>query len=206
MDAEQLAEMTGIFEQLEARVLDQFADEGAGPDQVTFARTLGVRYRHQVHTIDVEVAPGAITVEAMERVEHRFVERYTQSYGAGALLHGGTLEFEQHRVVGTRQLDRIPFPEHRAAGRDSSSALKGQRRAYFEPDGFLETPVYDGRALRPGNTVLGPAVIERMGDSAVIPHGMEGSVDAYLTMRVRPVAAPAPASLVDATPELEIVR
>jgi N-methylhydantoinase A/oxoprolinase/acetone carboxylase beta subunit len=60
---------------------------------------------------------------------------------------------------------------------------------YFEPDGFRPTPVYHGDRLRCGNVVKGPAIVQRMGDSAVVPPSHEAVVDRYLTLWVQPATA-----------------
>jgi N-methylhydantoinase A len=203
--AAQLAEMNETYRGLERRVLEQFEREGVPADEVTLTRTLGVRYRLQVHTIDVEVEPGELTAETEARIAARFEERYGHLYGEGALLAGGGLEFETHRVVGARSLKRISFPEHEEAGADASGAITGEREAYFEPDGFRATPVYDGHRLAAGNVLAGPAIVQRMGDSVVVPADYEAVVDRYLTLRLRPtstVAGPVAA----AAGEREAVR
>jgi N-methylhydantoinase A len=203
-DAE-LAEMNETYAGLERRVLEQFEREGVGADDVVLARTLGVRYRLQVHTIDVEVDVGTLDQEALARVAARFEERYGQLYGEGALLAGGGLEFETHRVVGTRRLERITFPAHEPAGEDASGAITGEREAYFEPDGFRSTPVYDGHRLQAGNVLAGPAIVQRMGDSVVIPPDYEAVVDQYLTLRLQPTTALA-GQAAGATSQKEAVR
>src|SRR5579862_909233 len=53
--AESLAGMTARFEALERRVMEQFAAEGAPASDVALRRTLGVRFRQQVHSVEVEV-------------------------------------------------------------------------------------------------------------------------------------------------------
>jgi N-methylhydantoinase A/oxoprolinase/acetone carboxylase beta subunit len=94
-------------------------------------------------------------------------------------------------VVGTRRIEPVAFPEHDSAGPDASAALKGERSAYFEPVGFTATRVYDGDALRAGNEIDGPAIIERMGDSVVVPPEFRAQVDRLLTIRLGAAAAPA---------------
>jgi N-methylhydantoinase A len=190
---ETLAGMTGRFESLERRVIDQFDREGAPREEVALARTLGVRFRQQVHTVDVEVDAGALDQAAGERVLERFVTRYGQIYGEGALLLGGGYDVELHRVVGTRNIEPVAFPRHESAGADASAALKGERDAYFEPAGYTATAVYDGDALRAGNVIDGPAIIERMGDSVVVPPAFQAEVDELLTIRLG-VSAPAAAN------------
>ena len=184
-----LGALTERFEGLEQRVLAQFAAEGAAREEVSLMRTLWVRFRQQVHTVDVEVDSGALDEAAGERILERFIQRYGQVYGEGALLLGGGNEVELHRVVGTRPIDPVAFPEHEAAGADASAARKGARDAYFEPVGYTSTAVYDGDALACGNVVEGPAIIERMGDSVVVPPGFVAEVDRLLTIRLSAVAA-----------------
>jgi N-methylhydantoinase A len=189
---EGLAGLTARFTALEQRVMDQFAAEGAPPEEVVLARTLGVRFRQQVHTVEVEVDPGALDAAAGERVLERFLERYGHVYGEGALLLGGGNEVELHRVVGTRAIEPVVFPEHESEGADASAALKGERNAYFEPAGLTTTRVYDGDVLAAGNAIDGPAIIERMGDSVVVPPGFRAQVDRFLTIRLSPLAVAAP--------------
>jgi N-methylhydantoinase A len=179
-----LARVTERFAELEEKVVRQFEREGAAPDQVSMARTLGVRFRQQVHAVEVDVDPGPFTREAAERVRERFVTRYRQVYGEGALLVGGADEIELHRVVGTRPVEAVDFPEHESEGPDASHAIEGERSAYFEPLGFTATRVYAGDALRAGNVIQGPAIVERMGDNVVIPPDYEAAVDRYLNMRL----------------------
>jgi N-methylhydantoinase A len=203
LSPEQLREMQEQFTTLESRVLDQFAAEGVGATDVGLARTLGVRYRLQVHTIDVDVDPGPITEATPEVLRARFAGRYGQLYGEGALLAGGALEFELHSVTGTRALEPVPFDARELGDADASAALTGEREAYFEPDGFRSTPVYDGHALTAGNLVAGPAIVQRMGDSVVVPPGYEAQVDGYLTLRLAPVTGAGDAALQTG---MEVVR
>ena len=114
----------------------------------------------------------------------RFVDRYAQVHGKGALLPGGGTDIEHYRVVGTRPIDPVTFPVHEEEDEDAVGALKGERPAHFEGYGFTATRVYDGDRLGAGNVVPGPAVIERMGDSVVVPPGYTAAVDGYLTLRL----------------------
>ena len=92
--------------------------------------------------------------------------------------------------AGVQGLDPVAFPEHADAGPDASGAHKGARDAYFEPSGFVATQIYDGAALHAGNVIDGPAIIERMGDSVVVPPAFRAEVDRLLTIRLGPIPAP----------------
>jgi N-methylhydantoinase A len=200
-----LATITTRFQELEGRALEQFAAEGVGADEIQLARTLHVRFGQQIHGVEVEVDPGEVTREAIDRVLERFVERYAQVYGRGALVMGASHEIELHRVVGTRHVEPIPYVAHEDAGPDASAALKGEREAYFEPLGYTSTRVYDGEALKAGNLIEGPAIIERMGDSVVVPIGFEATVDPYLSLRLNAAADVVGAGATTAT-QMDVTR
>jgi N-methylhydantoinase A len=181
-DAAAYAGMTAQFERLEGRILDRFRQEGVDPGEVELRRSVMVRYTEQVHTVEVEVPGGELGVEQSELIRRGFEERYSQVFGAGSLFPDGNLEYELCRVMGTRAVDTVRFKAHPGEGEDASDLVKGERPVHFDGSGFLDTPVYGGESLRSGNRVAGPAVIERMGDSVVVPPGFEASVDPYLTL------------------------
>jgi N-methylhydantoinase A len=172
------------FAELEERLLRQFESEGARRDEVSLARTVGMRFRRQVTTLDVQVDPGPVGGDAGERMLEGFVERYAQVHGQGALLPGGGSDVEHYRVVGTRPLDPVTFPAYDEVGDDASAALKGERNVHFDGVGFTSTRVFDGDLLKAGNVIAGPAVIERMGDAVVVPPDYTAVVDRYLTLRL----------------------
>ncbi|HYZ03299.1 MAG TPA: hydantoinase/oxoprolinase family protein [Candidatus Binatia bacterium] len=174
-----LAAVSARFAELEERAHQQFEREGVERDGVSLARTLGVRFRQQVHTVEVDVDAGPFTQASADRVLERFAARYSQVYGEGALLMGGGNEIELHRVTGTRRLDRPDLPVQASRGPDASHADRGSRRAHFDPGGFQECRVLDGDRLLAGNVIDGPAIVERMGDSVVVPPGYRATVDGY---------------------------
>lgn len=185
---EDLSSMSERVAMLERRVLGQFEREGIPAEQVSLTRYLGMRFRAQVHTVEVAMEPGPITPAAMHGLQQRFRERYGRLYGDGALLPGQDTEIELHRVVGVRASDTPALPEDApGSGPDPGAAVRGERRAYFPSAGFLSATVFDGGALRPGHVLTGPALIERMGDTVVIPPGYTTTVDQHLTLWITPL-------------------
>jgi len=59
-----------------------------------------------------------------------------------------------------------------------------QRRAVWlaEAGDFVDTPVYGREALRPGNRFSGPAIVEQMDATTVVPAGWTARVDSYLNL------------------------
>jgi N-methylhydantoinase A/oxoprolinase/acetone carboxylase beta subunit len=180
---------------LEQRLREQFAEGGTPADAVSFARTLGVRYRNQVQTLPVPLAAGPLGPDIARTVPDDFAGRYAQVYGEGAVLSGGRIEIDVHRVVGTRAISRPPLAARPRA--DGPAEPKGERQVHFGGAGFVATEIFDGAALRPGQVIAGPAVIERMGDSVVLPPGYQAAVDQYLSLRLTKAAEASAGSQAD---------
>ena len=64
---------------------------------------------------------------------------------------------------------------------DPTPALKGSRLAHFDGLGFVETKVFAGLEIKPGNLVSGPAIIEEPATTIVIYPNQEAMLDHYQT-------------------------
>jgi N-methylhydantoinase A/oxoprolinase/acetone carboxylase beta subunit len=61
-----------------------------------------------------------------------------------------------------------------------AEALKGRRECYWEVEGgFKETPIFDWDALKPGNRLKGPAIIEASTTTVVVEPGWVFLMDPY---------------------------
>jgi len=77
------------------------------------------------------------------------------------------------------------MPKLKLEADDSSHALKGQRDVFsFEAAKFVPTNIYEFGRLRPGNVVVGPAIIEAPTTTMYILSGQVGRVDEYRNLRV----------------------
>ncbi|MET7484550.1 hydantoinase/oxoprolinase family protein [Streptomyces sp. NPDC005538] len=182
--------MEGTFQALERRVRTQFAAESGTDEDVEISRYAGVRFRMQPQTLVVPVDDDLLRTSGGQGLIDRFAERYGRLYGGGALLDGGGIEIDLHRVVGRRRVPRPAAAPEVAPSSLTADAVSGVRPIHFEDLGRTDTTVYRGSALRPGNVLEGPAVIQRMGDSVVVPPGFTARVDDQLSLRLTP---PAPA-------------
>jgi N-methylhydantoinase A len=95
------------------------------------------------------------------------------------------VEIHGLRVTGVGRTDRPRFKEvTRANG--LAAALKEERQVYFgESGGFIKTPVFHRGLLGAGASVEGPAVIEQMDSTVLIPPHMRAEVDRYGNLLVR---------------------
>ena len=156
-----------------------------------------MRFSAQIHEVEIEL-PTELTVDqaGMDALIARFTDRYERIYGEGSAYPEAGVEITTFRLTATvptsvRQLPRLPTPEG-----DAGAARAGKRPAYFDEVGFVSTAVFDGERLGPGHRITGPAVIERYGDTIVIPPGFAGEVDDRGSIYVKIVAPAASAATV----------
>jgi N-methylhydantoinase A len=177
--------LNGLIADLERRVLAQFIEEGWPEDQVRISRSIFMKYRLQVHELPLTIGEQ-VSEENIAGLQARFEAQYEDIYGQGTGFSQVGVEVVKIRVDGNASPAAPPMglaTEQPIA--DASSALKGVRDAYFPSLGrFVPAEVYDGGKLCNGNVLKGPCIIERTGDTIVIPNGAQGEVDAYGTIRL----------------------
>ena len=177
-------------------------EAGVARGQIRIRRSADMRLLGQMHEIDVPLPEGPLSGESLAEIRRRFdkvyEERYTHVY-AGAVIEAITW-----RVTAEGPAPKLDIREA-SEGSNQRPAGKGSRPAYFE-DRFVDTPVYDRYALRPGDRIAGPAIVEEREATTIVPPGDVLTVDDSLSLRIR-IAAPAavPARITADTPVDEAV-
>ena len=151
--------VTAIFERLEEQASAEQAQRGVEVEQTSLARSLEMRFRHQVHQIKVTVRNGPLDAGAIEEIVARFVGSYERSFGRGTTVAAAGVEILTFQVVSTTCHIPVVIRETPLEGADPSAAFIGTRRVYFEGD-LVDAPVFEHRRLAHGNIVRGPAIIE----------------------------------------------
>jgi N-methylhydantoinase A len=175
------------FSALVKRAVESLRSVGFENNGIRVIRSLDMRYRHQVHELNVPLAAGfaELSAEAMEEAYARFDELYEQTYGPGAGYREAGREIMAFRVVATGQLKRPTLKSYRLGNKAADPALKGRRDVYFEEhNGFVDTPIYDYSRLGPGCEILGPAVIETPITTIAINPEDRAVVDEFLNVRI----------------------
>ncbi len=174
-----------IFATMEAEGGRLLALEGMAADQVLFAREIELRYVGQSYELGVACPGARLTRELVADVAERFHLEHERTYGRSA--QGEPVELVNFRVTA---IGAIPRPEVRRtparARAERSVALTGTRPVFFaEVNGFTDASVYDRYSLVPGDSFLGPAVVEEMDSSSLIHPGFEVDVDISGNLLVR---------------------
>ena len=145
-----------------------------------------MRYRGQLHEIEVTLPESADPVELLSNIPELFAETYERVFSLNLL--DAPLEIMNWKVEASgpeplmRQGYRVAGVGSDAA-RDQKSA--STRQAYFpDPGGYVACPVYDRYALGSGDVVEGPALFEERESTCVIGEGDTACVDDHLNLIV----------------------
>jgi N-methylhydantoinase A len=181
------ADVADAFAALAQRADRWFEHEAIAPAKRRLARTADMRYHGQNYELGVAVPDGAITSATLQALAAGFADAHRQRYGFAA--DGDPVQLVTLRVEATgtvRKAELLPHPE---AGPDASAAIVQRRPVWLEEaHDFRSTPIYARESLRPGNRFAGPAIVEQMDATTLVPTGTTARVDAYLNLILETVA------------------
>jgi N-methylhydantoinase A len=178
-DAAALAE---VVAEVESAAASAMADSGFDPGAVVFERLAVMRYAEQLlHDLPLPLGGGPIDDAACEDLARRFDEEYVRLYGEGARSIFQAVEIFGIRVRARVPLGFVPALGGAAAQNGGAMTVTSDRvRQVYWPDeqAWVPTAVHDGGALRPGNRVNGPAVVELPHTTVAVAAGSQVTLDA----------------------------
>jgi N-methylhydantoinase A len=128
---------------------------------------IDARYLGQNHEVPVRLSSDSMSREEFIRA---FEDAHRREYGYD--IAGRAVEVVNCRLKAVGLIDR---PSPRFAGSSMAPLPKAVRRVHFD-DGWLETPVFDREALPIGANLLGPAILDEMSATTLLPPGCELTV------------------------------
>ena len=181
-----LARWRERFGELEASLRREFEDEHLPTRDLALQRSVELQFSGQVHALRVPVEAADLELDdGGERVIDRFIERYEAKYGRGTAYRKAGVEAMTFVVEGVAGMP-LPQAEPLAdEGADPAAALRGRRPIYLPGGVGLQTAdVYSAEALRPGNELCGPAIVEAEDTTVLVPPGQRLWVDGFLNLRI----------------------
>jgi len=170
-----------LLDRLRSQAEQQLESEGMGDADAVYRRSVLMRFKAQVHEVEIDLpAEGRLDGESLTTLVEDFTAKYERIYGEGSAYPDAGVEITTFRLQVSVPTGVDELPEIETAGRAVGEARRASRPAYSEEVGeFIDMDVYDGSILEMGHRIEGPAIIERYGDSIVIPEGFAGEVDRF---------------------------
>jgi N-methylhydantoinase A/oxoprolinase/acetone carboxylase beta subunit len=165
---------------LEAQAAAQLEEDGIEADRIVIQRIVEARYLGQGYELRVDVRPGTIDDAWVEKLRADFHDIHEREYSRR--FEDSDIEVPNIRVRGIGLMPELSTPEVEAGDASAEDALRHEGEAWFLVDGSLEqvtTRYYEREALRAGNRLVGPAIVNQYDSTTGIPPGIEAHVDRF---------------------------
>ena len=165
------------FEVIEQNGRNELVGDGFTAEQIRFNRYLDLRYAGQGYELTV-AAENLVTEGDKPAVAARFHDRHAEVYGHRA-------DSEPVDIVNYRVEAVVPIPKPGAVPAQISQrklAADSHRPVFFEAESAVECPIFRRDALRAGDVIDGPAIVEEAGSTTVVYPGHHVDVDGFLNL------------------------
>ena len=175
------ARAAALLAEMEGKAREMLAASGIPPERRALLRAADVRYRRQAHELTVPLADGPITRARLDELAALFHEKHQQTYG-----HANPAEAVQLvnlRLTAIGRLPRLALAQRS----DGAEARRRMREVWFAETGFAPTPVHWRDGLAAGEALRGPAIVEALDTTIVVPPGWIAMVETggYIRLRRR---------------------
>jgi N-methylhydantoinase A len=169
------AELESEFEALEGEARTRLEAENVPADQMHLERLIDMRYLGQWRSLSIAVQ-APVDLEAAIAGFHAEHEREYNYRRDESPVEIYRLRVSAIGVTPKPELARLPL----SGGEPTPRASRSVRF-----DGVLqETPVYLRSEISAGSELTGPAVVEQLDSTVVVPPGWQAAVDEWLNIRM----------------------
>jgi len=159
------------FAEMEEEIHERLAKEGVEDQQMRMDHEVKMRYTGQWRSLDVVCSRP---IQSMADIRTKFHRQHEQTYAYSD--EDQAVEIYGLRVTGRGLVEKPSFPEIEAGS--AADAHRETREAYFEDAGeYVETDIYERERLGANVTIEGPAIIEQMDSTVVVPPTATAEVD-----------------------------
>ena len=187
-----LDRVNALLDTLRRQAEAQLLADGLPAKSHRFRYALDMRHKGQIHEVEVGLDEMPVGRDEFDGLNERFTSLYERLYGSGSSLAGARLEIVTARCRASAATPKPPFvKQDRLTGEIPPDARLGRRSVYWPHigrsqggaatglPGRIETPIYNGHGLVPGNRLEGPVVVELETTTVVLHPGQKLEMDAY---------------------------
>ena len=168
-------ERKDLYEAVREEIADgrnMLSAEGVPVHEQIIKVGLDLRYKGQHFEVTVEIDEALLLDGDKAQIEQLFHEEHRRLYGFDMESH--EIELINIRVSCQGKHTEFSIQEIPPANGSTEKYLKN-RRSVYDPilKRFVETPIYDGEEMGAGCKIVGPAVIELVTTTIVVPYQFE---------------------------------
>ena len=177
LTVESLSYVNKIICDLENKLMKRFNATDLLVDKVKISRSVDMRFAMQIHELNVDIATPTLSKVDFDKLEILFTGKYESTYGKDSAYTAAGFEYVTLKVTGTLINTKPIQVRSNVNSKNLKTSSIGSRMAFFPVYEYIETEIYDGELLNEGDQLIGPAIIQRVSDTVVIPPDFQGNVD-----------------------------
>jgi N-methylhydantoinase A len=171
-------EVGRIFADLEQRGVDALARNRISTDGIVIERTVDARYVGQNFELPVTVGTGAIGAAMLRSIGESFNAAHKRLYGYDHPAK--EVELVTFRLKVLRPVPKPDLAKQHGSRAPKTLKPQAERSTFFESLGaFVSCPVYERSDFAPGATIVGPAIVEQMDTTTVVPPDFDARADEW---------------------------
>jgi N-methylhydantoinase A len=163
------------FLELENAGRQWLTNEGFEPEVQRLVRSLDMRYMGQNFELTVEAPPRKIDKQVFKALQEGFHEEHARYYGHCSPQE--LIQIVNFRVTAFGMTPKLSLKKMPNQSIRQQNALLGHRNVWFDKSTPLSTKIFDRSCLVPGDEIIGPAIIEQMDSTTMIPPSERCVVD-----------------------------
>ncbi len=171
-------EIEAAFAALETDASERLAHEGVASEDTVLQRSIDMMYQGQWRSLAVSAPRPIGAMSDLVRAFHIEHEREYNFRRDDAPVGLFRLNLKAIGVV-----PKAALATHQATG--ATPEPTSRRPVWFDGETSLDTPVYARPDLPAGFSLAGPAVVEQVDSTVLIPPGTTAEVDQYLNIVIR---------------------
>lgn len=172
------ADIEARFGAMEAEARSRLVKEGVADENMVLQRSIDMMYQGQWRSLQVPVASPFTSVPDA-------VDAFHADHDREYAFRRDDTPVELFRL-NLAAIGTVPKAELMQHGTNGAKAVAESTRKvdFDEVEGAVETPIYLHDALPAGAAIEGPAIIEQLDSTTVIPPGVRAEVDEWLNVRI----------------------
>jgi N-methylhydantoinase A len=177
--------LAAVFDDFAESAYATLAGEGVPAERVRLERYLDMRYIGQSWKLNVPIGMDDLRDDAaLMQVKSAFDQLHETTYSYCA--PDDQAEIVNVGMLATGLMPRIELRAVPSGDRSPCAAHTATRPVYFgEVSGFVSSEVYDRYALRVGNVIDGPAIIEEVDSTTLVHPGYVAEVGQFGVLMLR---------------------